>query len=153
MASRRSIWRAISSTRAGGRTASTFPGVTWIVQAWQKNPTPAVLAGLDPRFTLIEALAFDVASLAADDAVCDYDFGSLPWVWCEVVNFGGNHGLYGNLRTLAHMGRAAHGKGAATFRGYGALSEGFFTNPVCSDLFEYMMTLPAGSPMRSSTTG
>lgn len=124
-----------------------FPGVTWIVQAWQANPTPHVRAGLDPRFTLIEALVKDMSAFARDDAVCELDFGDLPWIWCEVLNFGGNHGLYGNLKTFARLGRAAKGVGAKTFRGYGSLSEGFFTNKVCYDLFEEMMMRDVGSEM------
>ncbi len=124
-----------------------FPGVTWVVQAWKSNPTAEVRAGLDPRCTLIEALVKDMGSFARDDARCELDFGELPWIWCEVQNFGGNHGLYGNLKTFARLGRAAKGRGARTFRGYGALSEGFFTNPVTSDLFEEMMMRPAGSEM------
>lgn len=124
-----------------------FPGVTWVVQAWQSNPIPAVRAGLDPRFTLIEALVKDMSAFAADDSVCGLDFGELPWVWCEVLNFGGNHGLYGNLKTFSRLGRAAKGIGSKTFRGYGSLSEGFFTNPICYALFEEMMMRPVGSEM------
>ena len=124
-----------------------FPGVTWVVQAWQANPTRAVRAGLDPRYTLIEALVKDMSAFDKADSVCELDFGDLPWVWCEVLNFGGNHGLYGNLKTFARLGRAAKGRGAKTFRGYGSLSEGYFTNPVCYALFEEMMMREAGSEM------
>ena len=127
-----------------------FPGVAWVVQGWGDNPRKELLAGLDPRFTLIEALVFDMDVFSRDGSTCDLDFGEFPWVWCEVLNFGGNHGLYGNLKTFARLGRAAKGKGAKTFRGYGSLSEGFFTNPVCSDLFEYMMALPAGTELTDS---
>ena len=126
---------------------NAFPGVTWIVQAWQANPTKAVRDGLDPRHTLIEALVKDMSAFNADDSVCELDYGEIPWVWCEVLNFGGNHGLYGNLKTFARLGRAAKGRGASTFRGYGSLSEGFFTNPVCYTLFEEMMMRPLGSEM------
>ncbi len=124
-----------------------FPGAAWVVQGWGENPSKELLAGLDPRFTLIEALVFDMSVFSREESVCDIDFGEFPWVWCEVLNFGGNHGLYGNLKTFARLGRAAKGKGAKTFRGYASLSEGFFTNPVCSDLFEEMMRRPAGSEM------
>ena len=126
---------------------AAFPGVTWVVQGWQRNPTPALLAGLDPTLTLIEALAPQMNAFDKDDAVCNYQWGDFPWVWCEVLNFGGKHGLHGNLKTFARLGRAAKGKGAKTFRGYGSLSEGFFTNPVCYDLFEEMMMRPVGSEM------
>ena len=124
-----------------------FPGVTWIVQAWQGNPTREVRAGLDPRFTLIEALVKDMGAFTDDDSVCNLGFDDLPWIWCEVLNFGGNHGLYGNLKTYSRIGRAAK---SATFRGYGALSEGFFTNPVCQDLFEDMMMREAGSELSAA---
>lgn len=124
-----------------------FPGVTWVVQAWIRNPTPAVRAGLDPRHTLIEALVPQMNAFDADDSACALEFDEFPWVWCEVLNFGGKHGLHGNLKTFARLGRAAKGRGAKTFRGYGSLSEGFFTNPVCYDLFAEMMVRPAGSEM------
>lgn len=116
-----------------------FPGVVWVIQAWHQNPTAEMRSALDPRFTLIEALVKDMSAFNLDTSICELDFGDLPWVWCEVLNFGGNFGLYGNLKTFARMTRAASGKGARTFRGYGALSEGFFSNPICSDLFEEMM--------------
>ena len=139
------VTAAVRAVQSAQQTA--FPGVTWVVQAWMENPTQKVRAGLDPRYTLIEALVKDMSAFASDDATCELDFGELPWIWCEVLNFGGNHGLYGNLKTFARLGRAAKGKGARTFRGFGSLSEGFFTNPVCSDLFEYMMMKPAGTEL------
>lgn len=130
-----------------GAQQSAFPGVTWVVQAWGRNPTPALRAGLDVNHTLIEALVPQMNSFMADDSVCTLEFGEFPWVWCSVLNFGGKHGLFGNLKTFARLGRAAKGKGAKTFRGYGSLSEGYFTNPVCYDLFEEMMMRPVGSEM------
>ncbi len=134
--------RAVQATQQ-----SAFPGVTWVLQGWAGNPKKELLAGLDPRYTLIEALVADMTAFVKDDASCGLSFGAFPWVWCEVLNFGGNHGLYGNLKTYARLGRAAKGVGAATFRGYGALSEGFFTNEVCSDLFEEMMMRESGAEM------
>ncbi len=121
---------------------AAFPGVVWIVQAWQENPTKEVRAALDPNHTLIEALVLDMGIYDRNGDAPMPDFGPLPWIWCEVLNFGGNHGLYGNLATFARMGKAA---ASPTFRGYGALSEGFFTNPVCQALFEEMMRSPKGT--------
>lgn len=145
------VTAAVRAVQSAQQTA--FPGVTWVVQAWQSNPTAEVRAGLDPGHTLIEALVRDMSAFAKDDAVCDLDYGDLPWIWCEVLNFGGNHGMYGSLRTFARLGRAAKGRGAKTFRGYGSLSEGFFTNPVCCDMFEEMMMRPAGSEMTDAELG
>lgn len=121
-----------------------FPGVVWMVQGWQRNPTKAAIAGLDARFTLVEKLVSDLA-LPPDKTGAGY--GELPWIWCEVQNFGGNMGLFMGLQTFAQLGRAAKGGGAATFRGYGSLSEARNTTPAAADLFEEMMARPAGSEM------
>ena len=131
-------FRAVQATQQ-----KVFPGVVWMVQGWWSNPTKEAMAGLDPRFTIVEQLVDDMG----DGANCNGGYQNLPWIWCEVVNFGGNHGMYGNLKTFARLGRAAKGKGAKTFRGYGSLSEGFLTNPVSYDLFEDMMMRPAGAEM------
>jgi len=142
------VTAAIKSVQTAQQKA--FPKVTWVIQAWQSNPTAAVQAGLDARHTLIEVLVKDMSVFSKNDAKCEIKYHDLPWVWCEVLNFGGNHGLYGNLKTFARLGRAAKGKGSKTFRGYGSLSEGFFTNPVCYALFEEMMMRPVGSEMTDS---
>lgn len=137
------VTASVRAVQAAQQTA--FPGATWVVQAWQSNPTDAVRAGLDPRFTLIERLVDDMGK--GSEGYWIEGFGELPWIWCEVLNFGGNHGLYGNLKTFAHMARAAKGPAAKTFRGYGSLSEGYCTNPVCYDLFEDMMMRPLGTEL------
>ena len=120
-----------------------LPGVVWMVQGWQRNPTPKVCAGLEPKFTIVEQLVDDMGNGADRSG----GYGELPWIWCEVQNFGGNMGLFGGLPTYAMLGRAAKGKGAATFRGYGSLSEAYGANPVGIDLFEDMMMRSAGAEM------
>ena len=122
---------------------ASCPGAIWFVQSWRENPTPAVCAGLDPRFSLIEGLCGDMGNGYKRDS----GWGRIPWVWCEVGNFGGNHGLYGNLRSYSRIGRAAKGLAANQFRGWGSLSEGYFTNPVCQDLFDDMIRKPVGYEM------
>ncbi len=127
-----------------------FPGAVWMVQGWGRNPTKEAVAGLDPRFTIVEKLVSDL-SLSPDRTGTGY--GELPWIWCEVLNFGGNMGLVVRLKTYAELGRAAKGAGAATFRGYGSLSESRNTTLAAEDLFEEMMTRPAGSEMTDEELG
>lgn len=131
-------FRAVQATQQ-----KAFPGVVWMVQGWWSNPTKEAMAGLDPRFTIVEQLVDDMG----DGANRNSGYQNLPWIWCEVVNFGGNMGLFGGLHTFAQLGRAAKGEGAATFRGYGSLSEGYGPNPVVIDLFEDMMMRPVGFEM------
>ena len=108
-----------------------FPGVTWVLQSWQDSPRPEIRAGLDPRFTLIEVLDKDMSNLGE----YDYRFGELPWVWCEVMNFGGNTGLYGGVKRFENLDKIANGKGKESFRGFGMLSEGLETNDFCYYVF------------------
>lgn len=108
-----------------------FAGVTWVVQSWQGSPRVEVRAGLDPRHTLIEVLDKDMSN----HGEYNYQLGGLPWVWCEVMNFGGNTGLYGGAERFKTLDAVKNGKGKASFRGFGMLSEGLETNAYCYYLF------------------
>ena len=108
-----------------------FPGVTWVLQSWQDSPRAEIRRGLDPKFTLIEVLDKDMSNLGD----YDYRFAPFPWVWCEVLNFGGNTGLYGGAERFKTMPKIAKGRGGEYFRGYGMLSEGLGTNAYCYYLF------------------
>ena len=115
---------AVKSVQAAQQKA--FPGVTWLVQGWQENPRREVLAGLDAAHTTIEFLDKDMTRNTRMP-----DYGEIPFVWCEVLNFGGNHGLYGGIYKLLAMKDVRNEK----MRGWGMLSEGLGTNPVFYDLF------------------
>lgn len=115
------------------------PGVIWMIQAWGSNPRPALLRGLDKRYAMIEALIRDMAAGHRTRRT----FNGVPWLWCELLNFGGNHGLYGGLRALADLGELTRQSGASTLTGYGLLSEGLQTNPVYYDLLLARFFIPA----------
>ena len=108
------VTQAIRAVQAGQQRAA--PGATWFVQAWGANPTRELLAGLDPRHTIVEKLVKDMSAGDADGR----DYGEIPFIWCELLNFGGNHGLYGNIDLVDRI---------PSGRGWGLLSEGLETNP------------------------
>ncbi len=114
------------------------PGAIWVIQAWCGNPTPALLKKLNPEHTLIELLRRDQSPnwLRAED------YGDIPWIWCELLNFGGRPGLYGSLRQCAEFGRVQTLPAARTMQGLGLLSEGFETNPAYYDLFLQRIAMP-----------
>lgn len=93
----------------------------WLIQAWGHNPHARLLAGTDPKHTLILALDKDM-SLGHD---INRSYQGRPHVWCELLNFGGNHGLYGGVGLLERIGGYP---GGAT--GIGLISEGLETNPL-----------------------
>lgn len=108
------VTAAFRSVQAAQQKAS--PGAVWMVQAWGKNPTDAMVAALDPSLTLVEKLVYDMANGDKDARA----WGRLPVIWCELLNFGGNHGLYGGLDVVEKVPDGY---------GWGLLSEGLETNP------------------------
>ena len=123
-----------------------FPGVTWVLQSWQGSPEQGVQNGVDPRYTLVEALDMNMSNTGAFSTGYKRNYKNqttgeyLPWVWVEVMNFGGNTGMYGGMNRYSNIGTVSTASGidagsTAVFKGYGNLSEGFETNPTVYDLY------------------
>lgn len=110
---------------------SHFPDAKWVLQGWNDNPSPALLAGLDKKHVLLINLAGEIdASWKQSD-----EFGQTPWIWGSVNHFGGKTDMGGQLPVLVeqpHRALAAsqHGR----LKGLGILPEGIHTNPVVYDL-------------------
>ena len=105
---------------------AAFPGVTWVLQSWQGTPDPSLRKGLDPKHTLIEYLDQTMSYTGARD----FEF---PWVWAEVMNFGGNTGMYGAFKRFRALGNVSGG--SPNFRGFALMSEGLETNPINYAMF------------------
>ena len=114
------------------------PNAIWAIQAWGGNPRGALLKGLDPKLTVIEALVDNMRN----GNLYSRSFGEFPWIWCELLNFGGNHNYYGGIDVIAKLGDQTRTNGAKTLAGFGMLSEGFESNPLFYDLFSRRLFLP-----------
>lgn len=101
------------------------PGAFWVIQAWGGNPTRELLSGLDPERALVLQLTKDMA----DGGKNLRTFNGIPWVWCELANFGGNTGMYGGVPLLSRLGSELSGYKDKGLVGMGTLSEGLETNP------------------------
>ncbi len=119
------VTAAFRAVQAAQQKAS--PGATWMVQAWGRNPTDEMVAGLDPALSLVENLVYDMAHGEEGARL----WGELPSIWCELLNFGGNHGLYGGLNVVEQ---------APDGHGWGLLSEGLETNPRFYEAFTRRVT-------------
>lgn len=107
------------------------PGSTWVLQAWHGNPSGELLAGTDRKHTLVLQLTKDLANGGKGLRT----FDGVPWVWCELANFGGNTGLYGGIPLLARLGSDLAEYEGRGLTGMGTLSEGLETNPLHYALF------------------
>ena len=96
------------------------PGSSWLIQAWGHNPHRDLVAGTDTKHTIILALDKDMSPKHN----ISRNYQGRPHVWCELLNFGGNHGMYGGAELLEKMTGNAGGA-----IGIGLISEGLETNP------------------------
>lgn len=102
------------------------PQAYWFIQAWGHNPDARLLQGTDSKRTIILALNKNMAGKQK----LRKNFQGRPYVWCELSNFGGKHGMYGGFSLLETMPGDAEGA-----VGFGLLSEGVETNPLFYALF------------------
>lgn len=129
------------------------PGSTWVLQGWAHNPHKALLDGTDPAHTIVLLLDKD---LRAEHDPYYKDNGYLrrtqligaPSVWCELSNFGGNHGLFGGFGVLEQFKGdvpGLMGELAGKSLGLGMISEGVETNPLFYALLTERMNNKGGN--------
>ena len=116
----------------------------WVVQAWQDNPRRAMIDSLPADDVVVLDLFSESRPQWGEPSSEWYrpdGFGSHPWVYCMLLNFGGNVGLYGKLQYVADgfFDAAAHPHAGQTLAGVGMTPEGIENNPV---MFELLTELP-----------
>ena len=97
------------------------PDAVWLLQAWGGNPDKRLLNGCDPEHTIILALNKNLAP----NGPLKFNYNNLPYVWCELANFGGNTGMYGGAEILEKLS-----SDNTDTIGIGLISEGLETNPL-----------------------
>jgi alpha-N-acetylglucosaminidase len=103
-----------------------YPGVTWVFQSWQANPRQPMLDALDKS----RCLVLDLFCEREENWRSRKEFGSTPWLWCIVQNFGGNSGLNSRLDWVGQGPvKALHDAAQTRMAGIGGLMEGSDTIP------------------------
>ena len=135
--------RDISREVLTAMLAADADGV-WIIQAWQGNPTTALLNGLDDvQNGAQHALVLDLYAEKTphnQETGGSYgdtrEFDETPWLYCMLNNFGGRLGLHGHLDNMAAKIPEAFNNGKH-IAGIGITPEASVNNPVLYDfLFE-----------------
>lgn len=108
----------------------------WVIQAWQGNPTAALMNGLEGNRE--HALVLDLyAEKTPHWNEANYaggrEFQKTPWVYCMLNNFGGRMGLHGHMDNLV-SGIVEAANTAEKLTGIGITPEGSQNNPVLYDL-------------------
>lgn len=120
---------AVRSVQQAMQEAS--PNSVWVLQSWHANPSDAFLEALNPDRSLILRL---VKNMSTGDSGFR-DFRGIPWLWCELSNFGGKTGLYGGLPMMCRLGKSLEAEKSRGMVGLGLNSEGTESNPIYFDFF------------------
>jgi len=112
---------------------AAHPGAKWMMLAWQGNPQPELLAGVDRDKLFI--IDIDHDKVARDDRMTD--FKGAPFLFGGIWAFGGRTTLGANIRNYTErLLRIAAAN--PNMIGTAVFAEGMDTNPFAFDLFTEM---------------
>lgn len=129
-----------------GALWAAHPGASWMMLAWQGNPRPDLLAGVDRRHLLI--IDIDHDAVPRDDR--QRDFQGAPFLFGGIWEFGGRTTLGANLGNITERLQRL-GRGNANMAGTALFTEGADTNPFAFDLFTEMAWRAAALDLSSWT--
>ncbi|MDE6368807.1 MAG: alpha-N-acetylglucosaminidase [Muribaculaceae bacterium] len=112
------------------------PDAKWVIQSWQRNPIPAMTDTLSAG----DLIVLDLYSEKIPKWKRNGGYGKHDWVYCMLLNFGGNVGLHGRMNRLVDgFYEAQSGEFGRHLVGVGSTPEGIENNPV---MFELVYELP-----------
>lgn len=120
------------------------PKAVWVLQAWQNNPREAMIASLDVGDLLILDLTSECRPQWGDPSsewARKNGYGNHDWVYCMLLNYGGNVGLHGKMDNVIdnYFLAKKEVRAGKTLKGVGMTPEGIENNPV---MYELVMELP-----------
>lgn len=119
------------------------PKAVWVAQAWQRCPHPAMIENRKAGDMLVLDLFSESRPQWGDPSSSWYrqeGFGQHGWLYCMLLNYGGNVGLHGKMQhVIDGFYQAKSSRFGETLRGVGMTPEGIENNPV---MFELLTELP-----------
>lgn len=130
----KAIWKAMKQAN---------PRAAWVVQAWGANPRPQMIRDLPAGDMVVLDLFSESRPQWGDPASSWYrkeGFGQHDWMFCMLLNYGGNVGLHGKMAHLIEeFYKAKDSSFGKTLKGVGMTMEGIENNPV---MYELLCELP-----------
>lgn len=132
------IWKAMKHNN---------PEAVWVVQAWGANPRPAMMKNI-PRGDMLVLDLYSESRPQWGDPLYKYGrkngYDGHDWLYCMLLNFGGNVGLHGKMRhVIDEFYKARESRFGTTLRGVGLTMEGIENNPVMYELVSELPWRPA----------
>lgn len=111
------------------------PEAVWVVQGWQENPRQAMIQSLKNGDMAVLDLQAENEPMWCSRAD---SFSGHDWLFCMLLNFGGNVGLHGRMQAMVDRFEDARQK-SPLLSGVGLTMEGIENNPV---MYELLCELP-----------
>lgn len=119
------------------------PKAAWVAQAWGANPRAAMIKNLNKGDMVVLDLYSESRPQWGDPESTWYrkeGFNGHDWIYCMLLNYGGNVGLHGKMQHVIDEYFKARSTGfGKTLKGVGITMEGIENNPV---MYELLCELP-----------
>lgn len=119
------------------------PNAAWVIQAWGNNPRTDMIKHLNHGDMIVLDLSSECCPQWGDP---DYKYGRKQgfnghdWIYCMLLNYGGNVGLHGKMQhVIDEFFKARQSAFGKTMKGVGMTPEGIENNPV---MYELLTELP-----------
>ena len=126
-----------------GAMKKANPKAVWGAQAWQANPRQKMIENLPAGDLIVLDLFAESRPQWGDPESTWYrkeGFGKHDWLYCMLLNYGGNVGLHGKMKhVIDEFYKAKTSSFGKTMKGVGMTMEGSENNPV---MFELLCELP-----------
>ena len=126
-----------------GAMKKANPKAVWVAQAWQANPRQKMIENLPAGDLFVLDLFAESRPQWGDPESTWYrkeGFGKHDWLYCMLLNYGGNVGLHGKMKhVIDEFYKAKTSSFGKTMKGVGMTMEGSENNPV---MFELLCELP-----------
>ncbi|MBS1814212.1 MAG: alpha-N-acetylglucosaminidase [Acidobacteria bacterium] len=113
---------------------AAHPGALWFMMAWQDNPKPELIDGVDRSKILIADI--EQGRIPREDR--DAEFKGARWLWGGLWEFGGRTTFGAPLYDYAVRMPLNAGKPNSKLSGTALFTEGIDTNPYAYDLYSEM---------------
>ena len=126
-----------------GAMKKANPKAVWVAQAWLANPRQRMIENLPAGDLIVLDLFAESRPQWGDPESTWYrkeGFGKHDWLYCMLLNYGGNVGLHGKMKhVIDEFYKAKTSSFGKTMKGVGMTMEGSENNPV---MFELLCELP-----------
>lgn len=126
-----------------GAMKKANPKAVWVAQAWKANPRQKMIENLPAGDLIVLDLFAESRPQWGDPESTWYrkeGFGKHDWLYCMLLNYGGNVGLHGKMKhVIDEFYKAKTSSFGKTMKGVGMTMEGSENNPV---MFELLCELP-----------